>query len=313
LARPKAIFGDDDRQEVYEFDDPLVVEAAASTVALIPSSYLTEEEDRFVVTDPESAIEVYGFCPDERFSDQPVVASCSGFLVAEDLVATAGGKSGSPVLNAATYTVEGIVVRGEDNLDFGEGDCLRALRCETFECLPAQVVRATEFADLVPADPAGLVYEVWFGPCGALVRVGETREARWTVDGPLESGRTHCWRVRATGDCGSAEGPVWSFAVGRAVNPFRRGDCNGDGAIDLTDALFQLRFSFLGEVNPPCRSACDVNGDGVMLGLGDALALVAFAYQGGPPPSAPFPACGVAAGETDLLLGCESAPAGCAP
>ncbi|MBI4584433.1 MAG: CotH kinase family protein [Planctomycetes bacterium] len=76
---------------------------------------------------------------------------------------------------------------------------------------------------------------------------------------------------------------------------FIRGDVNGDGALAESDAISELRALFLGDAAPGCLAAADVNADGRME-LTDAILLLEHLLIGGPPPAAPFPECGEAAG-----------------
>jgi hypothetical protein len=89
---------------------------------------------------------------------------------------------------------------------------------------------------------------------------------------------------------------------------FLRGDCNGDGSAtgSVTDAVFLLRFNFLGGAVPPCLAACDVNGDGEVAGtVTDAISLLQFNFLGGPAPPAPFPDCAESTRPSDARLGCQ--------
>lgn len=93
---------------------------------------------------------------------------------------------------------------------------------------------------------------------------------------------------------------------------FVRGDCNGDGEVtgSITDALFGLRFLFIGDVaRPPCLAACDANGDGDFSSVTDAIYTLNFNFRGGPPPPEPYPGCGVGTEPGDVNLGCETATA----
>jgi hypothetical protein len=100
--------------------------------------------------------------------------------------------------------------------------------------------------------------------------------------------------------------------VRRALPPFRRGDCDGDGAVreGLSDVLPLLEFLFRSGSPPPCLAACDANGDGGIADVSDAVYLSNFGLRGGPPPPAPFPGCG-AGTPADGKLGCESPPGDC--
>jgi hypothetical protein len=80
--------------------------------------------------------------------------------------------------------------------------------------------------------------------------------------------------------------------IGAPVEKFRRGDTNGDGALDLSDAVATLTYLFLGGQTLKCPDSADTNDDGV-LDLSDPVSLLGFQFLGGPAPAAPGPAqCG---------------------
>lgn len=85
---------------------------------------------------------------------------------------------------------------------------------------------------------------------------------------------------------------------------FVRGDCNADGAVDLSDAITLLDFSFSGGDAPSCERACDVNND-TSLDIGDAVSALNYSFAGGAAPAAPFPNCGVELAPTGSLT-CDS-------
>ena len=62
---------------------------------------------------------------------------------------TYGGNSGSPVFNSHDHTVEGILVRG-DNDFVSQGHCNVSNVCPAAGCSGESVVRTTEFAGLIP-------------------------------------------------------------------------------------------------------------------------------------------------------------------
>ncbi|HKP63435.1 MAG TPA: serine protease [Polyangiales bacterium] len=79
------IYGPDDRLDVYEHPDPTLRELARSSVlALLPPENISA---RGAISAPSAAS--LGLCPGERFATQPVAATCSGVLIARDLVLTA--------------------------------------------------------------------------------------------------------------------------------------------------------------------------------------------------------------------------------
>ncbi len=75
-------------------------------------------------------------------------------------------------------------------------------------------------------------------------------------------------------------------------NHFQRGDCNGDHAVDISDAISLLAFSFTGGTKPRCLEACDANGDDLK-DLSDAVFILNFLFLDGPVIPPPYPACDV--------------------
>jgi hypothetical protein len=67
---------------------------------------------------------------------------------------------------------------------------------------------------------------------------------------------------------------------------FRRGDSDGNGMTNLTDAITTLNYLFLGGDAPACLDAVDANDDG-LLNLTDATYTLNFLFLEGPRPPAP--------------------------
>lgn len=85
------VYGIDDRLEVYNHPNPeLRLIAERSIVALIPSFRLSREPDGTYGLVAQSLGEAQQLCEDELFGNQPVAAMCSGVLIDDDLVLTAG-------------------------------------------------------------------------------------------------------------------------------------------------------------------------------------------------------------------------------
>lgn len=84
------IYGTDNRKDFYEVTDPNYIKLMDSTVALVHQSKI--EETVLGITKFKSM--PYGkttnLCIGERYFDQPSTADCSGSLVGEDLILTAG-------------------------------------------------------------------------------------------------------------------------------------------------------------------------------------------------------------------------------
>ncbi|MBI4602779.1 MAG: S8 family serine peptidase, partial [Planctomycetes bacterium] len=88
----------------------------------------------------------------------------------------------------------------------------------------------------------------------------------------------------------------------RAEVSLRRGDCNDDGTVDLSDAVAALSFLFAGAQEPACEKACDTNDDGGV-DISDPIAVLNYLFSGGKRPADPFPACGP--DPTEDALTCE--------
>lgn len=88
-AAPRVIYGDDNRTDFFEAKSSLYKELAASTLAMIGNDKIEVIHDKAKLSGP-TLKHRFSLCEKEKFVNQPSVASCSGFLVDEDIVATAG-------------------------------------------------------------------------------------------------------------------------------------------------------------------------------------------------------------------------------
>lgn len=85
--------------------------------------------------------------------------------------------------------------------------------------------------------------------------------------------------------------------------PFRRGDVNGDGRINVSDAAACARYLFVGQGSVfRCEEIYDADADG-RLDISDPIHLLAYLFLGQPAPPEPFLACGSGAGSSGSL-GC---------
>ena len=86
------------------------------------------------------------------------------------------------------------------------------------------------------------------------------------------------------------------------TRPFRRGDSNHNGGVELGDVIFSLNFLFQTGAAPVCDDAADANDDG-QLDIGDPIATLGFLFGGDAPPPFPGPfRCG--SDPTRDRLGC---------
>jgi len=84
------IYGADQRREIFELDDELRQLALKSSVALMSTSSFVAGADGGLSLRAPSARELYNWCADEAFGEEPTAALCSGSIVATSLVVTAG-------------------------------------------------------------------------------------------------------------------------------------------------------------------------------------------------------------------------------
>ena len=71
---------------------------------------------------------------------------------------------------------------------------------------------------------------------------------------------------------------------------FVRGDADGSGSIDITDAIVVLQYLFLGARRPDCLDAADADDSGgVNPDITDAIVVLNWLFTGGRRPAAPAP------------------------
>jgi hypothetical protein len=75
---------------------------------------------------------------------------------------------------------------------------------------------------------------------------------------------------------GAGLGPA-ALRAGQA--PYRRGDSNASGEVDISDPLYLLNFLFSGGPPPRCRAEADANASGAV-DISDAVALLNYLFSG---------------------------------
>ncbi|MFH1112934.1 MAG: serine protease [Pseudomonadota bacterium] len=87
----RAIYGVDDRKDLWELprDDPMRL-SADSVAAVFETERIVDNGDGTSTLAVKNFGTSFDLCPEERFREQPVGAFCTGFLVAPDIIATAG-------------------------------------------------------------------------------------------------------------------------------------------------------------------------------------------------------------------------------
>lgn len=84
----KVIYGSDDRRDLYQVDPATALLADATAIMVLPQELIASGDSLRLNTIPFG--ESLALCPDEPFYTQPTVGHCSAFLVAPQLVLTAG-------------------------------------------------------------------------------------------------------------------------------------------------------------------------------------------------------------------------------
>lgn len=87
----EVIYGEDNRVDLYEVQNPIYLKLAAASAGLVKLNMLKKADDGSYnfprkVTLEEGA----NLCSSEKYSDQPMLANCSGFLVAPNIMVSAG-------------------------------------------------------------------------------------------------------------------------------------------------------------------------------------------------------------------------------
>ncbi|MDX2012393.1 MAG: serine protease [Myxococcaceae bacterium] len=174
------IYGTDNRTDVYAHPDATMRQRALqSTVALIPASALDVRTPSNVRVRSATLAQSQGLCAGQRFANDPTAAFCSGTLVDDDLVLTAGhclvtaadctstrfvfryAKASADALEPITtddvFSCAGIVVRAETQTAQGVIDfaLVRLTRPATPRFTPAPVRRST--AALVTGQRVGVI------------------------------------------------------------------------------------------------------------------------------------------------------------
>jgi outer membrane protein assembly factor BamB len=80
-----------------------------------------------------------------------------------------------------------------------------------------------------------------------------------------------------------SDGLVYAFRTLDETPHAICGDANGDGSVNVADAVYLINYVFKGGPAPDPVCAGDANGDG-SVNIADAVYLIAYVFSGGPPP-----------------------------
>jgi V8-like Glu-specific endopeptidase len=97
FAQDKVIYGEDNRLDIFQVEGQAWVDVGAATAVQIKTTDFPQgggkgkrgrKQVDYVFTTP--TLGAQGICPSERFVKQPAVGNCSGFLIDEKTLVTAG-------------------------------------------------------------------------------------------------------------------------------------------------------------------------------------------------------------------------------
>ncbi len=122
-------------------------------------------------------------------------------------------------------------------------------------------------------------YDVYFGDADPPALVSTGQSGSNYDPGTMEFGTTYYWQIVARDNAeNTAIGPVWNFTTAR------RGDCDGDGEVMLSDIVYLINYVLKGTGPPPNPYLSgDVDCTGIV-NLSDVVYLINYLLKNGPEP-----------------------------
>ncbi len=158
-ASDKMIYGDDNRADLYLMTASKKA-IADSVVSLWESNSVKPYEAGKVKLETINFGERLNLCPDEKFREQPIGAFCSGSLVADDMILTAGHCITDEAKCATTKFVFGYAVKAPN----AQAETILP-ESEVYSC--KQIIKRNVGPEPTPTNPEG----VGLGPDYALIRL----------------------------------------------------------------------------------------------------------------------------------------------
>jgi hypothetical protein len=158
----------------------------------------------------------------------------------------------------------------------------------------AVVVSTDGTGDLLPAAAGQALLHLEFGsgPSGVPGGVYEVRYSSTLGDPPVDV-------VFVAGNKETRPATLPGL-VGLGGPRYLRGDLTNNGEIEVVDAIAVLRYLFIGDFDPTCLEAANVNGSR-QINITDPVVLLSWKFIGGVTIPPPFPECDFA----PAPLGCE--------
>ncbi|MBD3258787.1 hypothetical protein GF377_10165 [candidate division GN15 bacterium] len=163
----KVIYGDDNRIEPYTVTDPNLLRLVQATCVVVSLSEISDNGDGTYTLDTDPWLNQSGLplCADEPFRGQPQIGNCSGFLVGDDIIVTAGHCLSSSSCGSWAFlfdfkmvdsaTEPGVIV-SEDDIYFCTEILDHSLAGDEDHCV-ARVDRAVVGRQPIPVRRTGIV------------------------------------------------------------------------------------------------------------------------------------------------------------
>jgi hypothetical protein len=188
-------------------------------------------------------------------------------------------------------------VRGSDPYEIGEWSELASFWVNSVNQLPDPFDLVTpedsaQLSELAPtftwtasgdADPYDQTrYTLYYSTDSTFATatsISDLDTTAYTVPDPFEYGLVYYWRVKAY-DLFSGETMSEHTFV---FTTLTLGDANGDGTVNIGDAVYIISYVFKGGPAPEPLEAGDANCD-LDVNIGDAVFIISYVFKGGPPP-----------------------------
>ncbi len=121
---------------------------------------------------------------------------------------------------------------------------------------------------------------VWTEETGVLSGTGLTLSQDGTLSGAVGEDMSLLLSLRATDEVGSFDEHEYALMF---FTEYIYGDANGDGEVNIGDAVFVIQHVFNGGAAPDPIEAGDANCDGG-INVGDAVYIINYVFAGGPEP-----------------------------
>ncbi|MFK7986047.1 MAG: serine protease [Sandaracinaceae bacterium] len=249
-ARAPVVYGEqDDRREYYEASEADQRLTRESIVALISPTALDFADPSDVGLNAYSLQEAYGLCDDQRFLEQPSAAGCSGTLIDDDLILTAGhcfdeedpqascrsqrfvfnyhyttpGELATIDAGRDVYSCRQVLVRRDDDVDGLRRDyaIIQLDRPVSGAHVPAPIAPGSD-----PAVPGDTFSVIGFGS-GLPAKIDTSGEVILSFDGPLDffTGSIDTFGGNSGSGVFNDSGRVIGILVRGATDYIDRGDC----------------------------------------------------------------------------------------